>query len=122
MAAEEFQATVRPGPKGSVIELVGTVNRDAKDGIERAYREASATQGEILLDFGKVDYINSTGIAVIVGILAMARAEQREVGAFGLTDHYREVFEITRLADFMHLHQDTTAGNRGDEHCQLHQI
>ena len=41
----------------------------------------------------------------------MARAEEREVGAFGLTDHYKEVFEITRLADFMHIYEDASAGN-----------
>jgi anti-anti-sigma factor len=111
MTADGFQATVRSTAKGTVIALAGTVNRDAKDAIERAYGEASATEGEILLDFGNVDYINSTGIAVIVGMLAMARSEGRQVGAFGLTDHYREVFEITRLADFMHIYQDAAAGN-----------
>ena len=61
------------------------------------------------MDFRGVDYINSTGIAVIVGVLAMARAEDREVGAFGLTEHYREVFNITRLSDFMTIYDDETA-------------
>lgn len=108
MRVEEFRATVRPGGKGSVIELMGTVNRGAKEEMETAYQRASEAPGEILLDFGGVEYINSTGIAVIVGILAMARAEEREVGATGLSDHYKEVFEITRLADFMHIYQEVT--------------
>lgn len=111
MPGTEFQATVRPGAKGSRVELSGTVNRGAKEEMERAYEEASTASGEILLDFDEVDYINSTGIAVIVGVLAMARAENREVGATGLTEHYREVFEITRLADFMHIYEDASAGN-----------
>lgn len=111
MPGEEFRVTVRPGAKGATVELSGTVNRGAKEELERAYQEASETPGEILLDFGEVDYINSTGIAVIVGVLAMARAETREVGATGLTDHYKDVFEITRLADFMHIYQDTAAGH-----------
>jgi anti-anti-sigma factor len=111
MGTEEFTATVRPDPKGSVIELVGTVNRAAKEGMEAAYEQASAASGEVVLDFTKVDYINSTGIAVIVGVLAMARAEDREVGAVGLTDHYKEVFEITRLADFMHIYERASAGS-----------
>lgn len=111
MSGDEFRATVRPGTKGPVVELSGTVNRGAKEEMEKAYQEASEAPGEILLDFGRVDYINSTGIAVIVGMLAMARAEHREVGATGLTDHYREVFEITRLADFMHIYQDAAAGH-----------
>ena len=79
--------------------------------MESAYEEASGRPGEIVLDFGGVDYINSTGIAVIVGVLAIARAEDRQVGAKGLTDHYKEVFEITRLADFMHIYEDASAGS-----------
>jgi len=111
MADEEFEATVRVAEKATVIELVGTVNRAAKDAMEDAYREATGTSGRILLDFNEVDYINSTGIAVIVGVLAMARAENRDVGAYGLTDHYKEVFEITRLADFMHIYEDAATAN-----------
>ena len=111
MSAQEFTASVKQTAKGSVIELKGTVNRDAKERMESAYEDAKIFTGEILLDFGRVDYINSTGIAVIVGVLAMARAEEREVGAFGLTDHYKEVFEITRLADFMHIYEDASAGS-----------
>jgi anti-anti-sigma factor len=111
MSGQEFSATVTRGEKGTVVKLAGTVNRDAKERLEAAYGEARSTPGEMLLDFGAVDYINSTGIAVIVGILAMARAEEREVGASGLTDHYKEVFEITRLADFMHIYEDASAGS-----------
>lgn len=105
-----FGATVADHGDGSVIRLRGTVNKIAKDAVDEAYREASLRPGEVLLDFSEVDYINSTGIAVIVGLLAMARAEQRQVGARGLTEHYREVFEITRLADFMTIYDATTAG------------
>ena len=83
--------------------------RNAKEALEAAYSEASKRPGRVVLDFTGVDYINSTGIAVIVGLLAMARAEQREIHAFGLTEHYREVFTITRLADFMTIHDDEKA-------------
>jgi anti-anti-sigma factor len=89
--------------------MTGTVNRLAKDGLEHAYEEATSRPGRVLLDFGEVDYINSTGIAVIVGVLAKARAEGRQIGAYGLTDHYREVFQITRLADFMAIYEDEDA-------------
>ena len=108
MPGGEFQAKVKPGPKGSIVELLGLVDRGSKEEMERAYKEASQVPGEILLDFTDVDYINSTGIAVIVRVLAMARSDDRKVGATGLTDHYKEVFEITRLADFMHIYEDAT--------------
>jgi len=108
---EQFHAVVQPTQKGSVIVLSGTVNRAAKEALEVAYEEALKIEGLILLDFTNVEYINSTGIAVIVGVLAMARAVDRDIGAFGLTEHYKEVFEITRLSDFMHIYEDATAGN-----------
>jgi anti-anti-sigma factor len=105
-SANTFEARVSSGDRGPVIELTGTVNKAAKEPLEAAYEEAASVQGEMRLDFRAVDYINSTGIAVIVGLLAKARATGREIGAFGLTDHYREVFEITRLSDFMTIYDD----------------
>jgi anti-anti-sigma factor len=111
MADVSFEVRVVPDGEGSVVELRGTVDRAAKDPLEQAYAEATGIPGEIVLDFNEVDYINSTGIAVIVGLLGLARAESRTVGAVGLTDHYREVFEITRLADFMHIYEDIPASN-----------
>ena len=55
----------------------------------------------MILDFADVDYINSTGIALIVRMLAEARRDHREVIALGLSDHYREIFRITRLSDYL---------------------
>lgn len=110
MPGENFSAQVTASHRGSVISLLGTVNRDAKEGLEAAYIDASQTAGEIVLDFSDVEYINSTGIAVIVSILARARAEGRDIAAIGLSSHYLEVFRITRLSDFMHIYEDTTAG------------
>jgi anti-anti-sigma factor len=104
-----FEATVSTNDDGSVVVMSGTVNRAAKQALESAYDDAASHPGRILLDFRGVDYINSTGIAVIVGVLAIARAEEREVGAFGLSDHYREVFNITRLSDFMTIYDNETA-------------
>ena len=60
----------------------------------------------MVLDFAAVDYINSTGIALIVSVLARARAERRKVVASGLSAHYREIFDITRLSDFIELFPD----------------
>ncbi len=106
---ERFTATTSRDGRGAVIVLQGTVDRSAQDGLMAAYEQAMPSAEPVLFDFRQVDYINSTGIAVIVGILARARAEGREVGAFGLTDHYREVFTITRLADFMTIYDDAAA-------------
>ena len=51
----------------------------------------------------RVGYINSTGIALVVRLLADARRDGRTVRAVGLTEHYQEIFRITRLSDFMEI-------------------
>jgi anti-anti-sigma factor len=102
MATRELEVTLAERDGLAVLELHGEVNSSAEAALQQAY--AQATEGDprgVVLDFGDVDYINSTGIALIVGLLAQARARDVEVRASGLSEHYREIFEITRLADFM---------------------
>jgi anti-anti-sigma factor len=109
MTENGFDVRVVKRGEDAVLEMRGTVTRTAQEKMEAAYREATAGSRRVLLDFGAVEYINSTGIAVIVGLLAMARADKREIGAFGLSDHYRKVFQITRLSDFMIIYDDESA-------------
>jgi anti-anti-sigma factor len=102
MATRELEVTLRERDGVAVLALHGDVNASAEAALQGAYGEAtSGHPGAVLLDFSEVEYINSTGIALIVGLLAQARAREVEVRATGLSDHYREIFEITRLADFM---------------------
>jgi anti-anti-sigma factor len=75
--------------------------------LNAAYADAeSRGADEILLNFGDVDYINSTGIALIVSLLARARKSKRKLLACGLSQHYVELFQITRLVDFMSVFAD----------------
>ena len=109
MPGTPFQAVVAARGPDTVIEMRGDVNREAQSAVDAAYAEAALGAGRLLLDFSGTDYINSTGIALIVGVLARARAQGRKVGAYGLSPHYRELFAITRLSDFMTMYDDQTA-------------
>jgi anti-anti-sigma factor len=102
MATRELEVTLQDRDGVAVLALHGDVNASAEAALQSAYAEAtSGNASAVVLDFADVEYINSTGIALIVGLLAQARAREVEVRASGLSDHYREIFEITRLADFM---------------------
>lgn len=102
------EVEVRQAPGAAVLALSGEVDASAAEPLAAAYEQAGHTRGEpqIILDFAAVDYINSTGIALIVSVLAKARAEGRTVVASGLSEHYRHIFEITRLSDFIKLYAD----------------
>ncbi len=100
MAAMALEAHVRTEEIGPVIELAGDVDGRAEEALGAAYTEAGEA-ASVMLDFHGVTYMNSTGIALIVGLLARARTNGQTLSVRGLTPHYREIFEITRLSDFM---------------------
>jgi anti-sigma B factor antagonist len=107
MAVRHLEAEVRQERGGIVLDLRGEINGFAQEALDAAYAEAESNDPEaILLNFEEVDYINSTGIALIVDLLAKARVSQRRLVAYGLSDHYVEIFEITRLSDFMSVFPD----------------
>src|ERR671917_1392658 len=102
MQVKHLEASVRHEPAGAVLDLHGEINSFGQEALDAAYAEAEAKDPEaIILNFEEVDYINSTGIALIVAQLAKARASKRRLLAYGLSDHYVEIFNITRLSDFL---------------------
>jgi anti-anti-sigma factor len=90
-----------------VVDLSGELNAFAEDALSRAFQDAEAAGGSaVLLNFSLVEYINSTGIALIVSLLTRAREAGRTLIVFGLSEHYREIFQITRLSDFVQIFPD----------------
>ncbi len=121
MSTKRLEVGVRHRPGVGIIDLHGEINAFAEDALNAAYSAAESRHAEvILLNFSEVDYINSTGIALIIGLLARARTAKRHLGAFGLTEHYAEIFAITGLTGFVTLYADeprALAGGATD--CQL---
>jgi anti-sigma B factor antagonist len=114
MAVRHLEVGVRQEPGGAVLDLRGEINSFAQEALDAAYAEAEALNPDtILLNFEEVDYINSTGIALIVGLLARARAAKRTLVAYGLSDHYVEIFNITRLSDFVNVFPDEESALNG---------
>ena len=101
------RAEVRRRDGLSIIDLFGDIDGFADAALETAYTEAEQPDtGGTMLNFSQVGYINSTGIALIVGLLARARKSHRRLVTCGLSEHYQEIFSITRLSDFMTVYQD----------------
>ena len=104
MDEHAFAADVSEIPEEVRVRMSGDLNGQADETMASAYaRVATLGPKRISLDFGQVGYINSTGIALVVRLLADARRDGRAVRATGLTPHYREIFRITRLSDFMEI-------------------
>jgi anti-anti-sigma factor len=108
MTLQALETGVRHVGPIAVIDLRGDIDASADEALDDAYARATAnhTTGPVLLNFTEVGYINSTGIALIVGLLAQARKAHHALMTCGLNDHYREIFQITRLSDYMELYPD----------------
>jgi anti-sigma B factor antagonist len=109
-----FEAKVRQENGTAVIDLLGEINATAETALNTAYRQAEqGSSVAILLNFQGVDYMNSTGIALVVGLLAQARKSHRRLVVCGLSEHYQEIFRITRLSDFMQIYSDEISALAG---------
>lgn len=107
MTNTAFAAQVRSQPGCATIDLTGEMNAFAEGMLTQAFSQAEQTSPElIVLNFREVSYINSTGIALIVGLLSRARKSKRKLAVFGLSEHYLKIFQITRLSDFMSIYPD----------------
>jgi anti-sigma B factor antagonist len=84
----------------SVIDIQGDVTGFAENVLMDAYTQATTGGAKsILLNFSELDYMNSSGIGLLVTVLIRAQRQGQRLLACGLTEHYRQIFELTRLDD-----------------------
>lgn len=93
-----------------VIDLAGDVTAAAEPDLLAAWSEASDGGTRLVaLNFTGLDYMNSGGIGLLVTLLVRANRSRQRLVAYGLPDHYRQIFGLTRLDEAIGLH-DTEAG------------
>ncbi len=98
------------GAGAGVIDIKGDVTSACEGVLSSAYDELTAGGAKkILLDFSGLEYMNSGGIGMIVMMLVRANRQRQSLLAYGLTDHYRQIFELTRLDEAITIHDDESA-------------
>jgi anti-sigma B factor antagonist len=96
-------------PKLSIIDVAGDVNREAEAPLMAAYSEASTPSTKVVIfNFGGLDFMNSGGIGLIVTLLIRMNRQKQHMLAYGLSEHYQHIFELTRLNEAIGIY-DTEA-------------
>jgi anti-sigma B factor antagonist len=93
-----------------IIDIQGEVSAFAEQVLMRAYNEAN-TPGTrtIILNFSDLEYMNSSGIGLIVTLLIRINRQKQRMLAFGLSEHYQHIFELTRLNDAIKIYESESA-------------
>jgi anti-sigma B factor antagonist len=93
------------GKEISVLRFSGDISSTSRDSVIGAWETVNGS-GPVLLDFSKVEYINSSGIALIIQMLMEAGKTGQKVAAFGLTPHFQKVFTMVGIAKYAGLYPD----------------
>ncbi|MDP9293417.1 MAG: STAS domain-containing protein [Actinomycetota bacterium] len=92
----------REGP-ASIVDIRGDVTSGSEDVLMSAY-DAAGDARAIVLNFSELSYMNSGGIGLLVTLLVRVNRRSQRLLAFGLSDHYRQIFELTRLDEAVGIH------------------
>lgn len=97
-------------PGVCVIDISGDVTAASEDVLVSAYTQASESGAKaVVLSFTGLEYMNSGGIGLLVMLLVRAQRNRQRVLAYGLSDHYRQIFELTRLDEAIGIHDSEAA-------------
>ena len=103
--SDEVQITIREENDATVIDLVGDVTTFAEDAINQAYQTASADGAtNIIFNFRENDYINSAGIAILIGVVTEARKKDQKLLLTGLSVHFQKIFRMVGLTQYADLY------------------
>ena len=90
---------VREAASAGIIDIQGDLTAASDQALSDAYARASELRSAVVLNFGGLDYMNSSGIGLLVTLLIRANRQHKRLLVYGLNDHYRHIFQLTRLDD-----------------------
>ncbi|MDP8959332.1 MAG: STAS domain-containing protein [Actinomycetota bacterium] len=97
----------KPTETVSIIDIEGEVTAFVEEVLNEAHSQASgAGTKAVVLNFNGLEYMNSGGIGLLVTMLIRANRQGQKLAAFGLNDHYRQIFELTRLDEAITIHEN----------------
>lgn len=99
MPEATVKMTVRHvSPTTSIVDIAGDVSAFAETVLMQAYDEANTPMTRtIMLNFNDLAYMNSSGIGLLVTLLIRTNRQKQRLLAYGLSDHYQRIFQLTRL-------------------------
>jgi anti-anti-sigma factor len=102
---DDIQVTVRFERGATIIDLTGDITTFAEEAINEAYHNASSDGAHnVIFNFREDDYINSAGIAILIGIVTEARKRDQRLLMTGLSGHFQKIFRMVGLTQYANVY------------------
>lgn len=108
MATPQVILNVRkPNKQAAIIDIHGEVTGAAETPLMNAYEELSHNGVRaIILNFTDLEYMNSSGIGLLVTVLIRVNRQKQRLLSYGLSEHYQQIFQLTRLNEAIGVYPD----------------
>jgi anti-sigma B factor antagonist len=99
MTQSKIKISVRmPEPQVGVLDISGEINAFAEADLMEAYNQVTTNAARaVVLNFSGLEFMNSSGIGLLVTLLIRTQRQKQRLLAYGLGEHYQQIFELTRL-------------------------
>ncbi len=104
---DQLKATLRFEDPVCILSLAGEITTFSEQELSRIYQAAVGQKaGRILFDFKEVNYINSAGLAILIGLVNESRKKKIEITISGLSPHFKKIFKMVGLTQFAKVFDD----------------
>lgn len=90
----------------TVLRFAGDITSASQAAVLGTYETLGQDARRILLDFSKVEYLNSSGIALVIQLMIAASKHGQTIKTFGLTPHFQKVFNMVGITKYTSLYSD----------------
>lgn len=110
MPASNLNMSIREVGDGvRVIDIAGEITSFSDQEIASAHEKAGDGATAVILNFSELEYMNSGGIGLLVTTLIRAQRNGHALRAYGLSEHYRQIFNLTRLDEAIGIFDDESS-------------
>ena len=106
----QAQFVTASGRSLTALHFAGDISAASREAVVGTYAALNKSADQlVLLDFTGVDYLNSSGIALVIEVLMEAKRVGHTVAICGLTSHFTKVFTMVGITRYATLYADQAA-------------
>src|SRR5579862_2790331 len=102
MGMTPFRVELDNDPGGLFVRFFGDLNIDSEEALAAAFRSLNfSAQPRLTVDFANVPYVNSGGIAALLGVLMQVKDKASLIAFRGLNRHLEKIFRMTGFSSLV---------------------